>query len=208
MLLVTALLVIGVACAIAAWFVIREAGRMAAEPPPPVFDIDEAYDWVVEHVPDDVAATLTPDDVRRILDFQLEFFQRKGVAGNGSTCAPAGRRRGRRRGDGRLHPRPGRETGEAYLPEQVHAVIETQLAYLREIGAVGPQAGPSPATGSVRSPAPPDCAPTVRRQPRLRAAHERLLQPTPRIWYNFCHRRKEVVQHMHDKSGTLEVRGR
>jgi len=29
--LVTALLVIGVACAIAAWFVIREAGRMAAE---------------------------------------------------------------------------------------------------------------------------------------------------------------------------------
>ncbi len=33
-----------------------------------------------------------------------------------------------------------RVTGEAYLPEQVHAVVETQLAYLRAIGAVGPPA--------------------------------------------------------------------
>ena len=33
-------------------------------------------------------------------------------------------------------------TGEAYLPEQVHAVVETQLAYLRAIGAVGDAAGP------------------------------------------------------------------
>jgi hypothetical protein len=29
-------------------------------------------------------------------------------------------------------------TGEAYLPEQVYPVVETQLAYLRAIGAVGP----------------------------------------------------------------------
>ena len=33
-------------------------------------------------------------------------------------------------------------TGEEYLPEQVHAVVETQLAYLRAIGAVGDAAGP------------------------------------------------------------------
>ena len=49
MALVTALVVIGIACAIAAWFVIREAGRLASEPPPPVFDPEEAYEWVVEH---------------------------------------------------------------------------------------------------------------------------------------------------------------
>ena len=89
--------------------VVRRArgGRMAAEPPPPVFDPEEAYEWVVEHVPDVVAATLTPDDVRRILDFQLEYFQRKGVTGQRFVGAPAGRRRGRRRGDRRLHPRAG-----------------------------------------------------------------------------------------------------
>ena len=31
-------------------------------------------------------------------------------------------------------------TGEAYLPEQVYSVIDTQLSYLRAIGAVGPPA--------------------------------------------------------------------
>ncbi len=140
MVLVTALIVIGVACAVAAWFVIREAGRMAAEPPPPVFDLEEAYDWVVAHVPDDVAATLTPDDVRRILDFQMEFFQRKGVTGNGSSAHPPGDVvvGGAETVDYILSR--ASSTGESYLPEQVHAVIETQLEYLREIGAVGPQA--------------------------------------------------------------------
>ncbi len=142
MLLVTALCVIGVACAIAAFFVIREAGRMAAEPPPPVFDPEEAYDWVVEHVPDSVAATLTPDDVRRILDFQLEYFRRKGVTGNGSSGNPPGDVivGGAETVDYILER--ARATGESYLPEQVHAVMETQLDYLRAIGAVGPPAVP------------------------------------------------------------------
>jgi hypothetical protein len=142
MVLVTGLFVVGIACAIAAWFVIREAGRMAAEPPPPVFDMDEAFEWVVAHVPDVVAATLTPDDVRRILDFQLEFFQRKGVAGNGSSAHPPGDVIvGGAETVDYIVSRSG-ATGEEYLPEQVHAVIETQLAYLRAIGAVGDAARP------------------------------------------------------------------
>lgn len=142
MALVTGLLVFGIACAIAAWFVIREAGRLAAEPPPPVFDMDEAFEWVVAHVPDVVAATLTPGDVRRILDFQLEFFQRKGVAGNGSSAHPPGDVivGGAETVDYIVSRSAA--TGEEYLPEQVHAVIETQLAYLRAIGAVGDAARP------------------------------------------------------------------
>jgi hypothetical protein len=142
--LVTAFVVLGIACAIAAFFVAREATRMAAEPPPPVFDPDEAYDWVVEHLPDVVAATLTPEDVRRILDFQLEYFRRQGVTGNGSS---AGGRRdvivgGPETVDYILER--ARATGEEYLPEQVYAVMDTQLAYLREIGAVGPPAETPP----------------------------------------------------------------
>jgi hypothetical protein len=140
--LIVGFLIVGLVVALAAIFVVREAGRLRADPPPAVFDIDEAFDWVVQHVPDVVAATLTPADVRRILGFQLEYFQRKGVSVNGSTP----------------HPRApvvvgGSETidyileraaatGEAYLPEQVYAVVETQLTYLRAIGAVGPAAGP------------------------------------------------------------------
>jgi hypothetical protein len=142
--LVTAFLVIGIACAIGAFFVAREASRMAAEPPPPVFDPDEAYDWVVEHLPDVVAATLTPEDVRRILDFQLEYFRRQGVTGNGHSSNAQGAVivGGPETVDYILDR--ARTTGETYLPEQVYAVIDTQLAYLREIGAVGPPAEAPP----------------------------------------------------------------
>jgi hypothetical protein len=135
--LVTILVVIGLACAIGAWFVAREAGRLSAEPPPPVFDIEEAYDWVVENLPDIVAATLTPEDVRRILDFQIEFLQRKGVTGNGSSVhTPGDVVVGGAETVDYIVER-SRATGEEYLPEQVYAVIDTQLAYMRAIGAVG-----------------------------------------------------------------------
>lgn len=138
---VAGFVVVGVVVAIAAFIVAREAGRIAKNPPPALFDFDDAYEWVLAHLPDAVAATLTPDDVRRILDFQVEFFKRKGVSANGSTEYPPG-----------TVVIGGAETvayildrceatGEAYLPEQVHGVLETQLAYLRAIGAVGPQAG-------------------------------------------------------------------
>jgi len=82
--LVAGFLVVGLVVAIAAAIVIREAGRIAKEPPPALFDLEEAHEWIVAHVPDDLAATLTSDDVRRILEFQLEYFERKGVAGNGA----------------------------------------------------------------------------------------------------------------------------
>jgi hypothetical protein len=140
MALIVGFLVVGLVVAVAAWVVIREAGRIAKEPPPALFDLEDAHAWVVDHVPDDVAATLTSDDVRRILEFQLEYFEKKGVSGNGS---------------GHQGPGPvvvgGAEavayivdraasTGEAYLPEQVYGVLDTQLSYLRSIGAIGPPA--------------------------------------------------------------------
>jgi hypothetical protein len=139
---VAALLVFGLVCAVAAWFVSREAARLSYEPPPPVFDAEEAYDWVVARVPDDVAATLTPEDVRRILDLQLEFFRRKGVTGNGSSAHPPGDVVvGATETVDYIIVR-ARDGGHEYLPEQIYPVVETQLAYLREIGAVGGAARP------------------------------------------------------------------
>lgn len=131
---------VGIVLLIAAWAILRESQRLAALPPRPTFDVDEAIDWVVRHIADDAAATLTVDDVRQILDLQLQYFRAKGVSGNGSSAKVGG---------------PvvigGSETvsyileraaasGTVFSPEQVHAVIETQLAYLRAIGAVGPRA--------------------------------------------------------------------
>jgi hypothetical protein len=138
--LVAGFLVVGLVVAIAAALVIREAGRVAREPPPALFDLDEAHDWVVAHVPDDVAATLTSDDVRRILEFQLEYFEQKGVSGNGSGHKPSGPVVvGGAEAVAYIVER-AESTGEAYLPEQVYGVLETQMSYLRSIGAIGPPA--------------------------------------------------------------------
>jgi hypothetical protein len=138
--IVAGMLVVAAVVGIAAVLVIREAGRIAKEPPPALFDLEEAHDWVVAHVPDDVAATLTSDDVRRILELQLEYFDKKGVSGNGSGPHVTGPVViGGAEAVAYIVDRAA-ATGEAYLPEQVYGVLETQMAYLRSIGAVGPPA--------------------------------------------------------------------
>ena len=135
---VAAFFVFGVVVAIAAVIVVREAGRMTKEPPPVLFSMDEAFDYVVENVPDEVAATLTPDDVRRILAFQSEYFKTEGCVDERSKSAHPPRRASIVGGPETVAYILERAaaTGEAYIPEQVYPVIETQLEYLRAIGAV------------------------------------------------------------------------
>jgi hypothetical protein len=133
--------------AIAAIVIGREARRLDAQPVRRTFDFEEAVTWVCDHVSDDVAAVLTPDDVRQILDWHLEYFRLKGVSGNGSGPHVEG---------------PvvvtGAETvgfvlqraeaaGTPFTPEQVHAVLDAQMDYLAEIGAVGPVADPDEDVG-------------------------------------------------------------
>ena len=140
MAVVLGALAVGLILLIAAVAILRESNRLASLPPRPTFDPDAALEWVVQHLADHAAATLTVDDVRVILDLQLQYFKAKGVSQNGSSANPIG---------------PvvigGSETvsyileqaaarGEEFTPEQVHAVVETQLAYLRSIGAVGSKA--------------------------------------------------------------------
>jgi hypothetical protein len=140
MAVVLGALAVGLVLLIAALAILREGQRLAAMPPRPTFDPDAALEWVVQHLADHAAATLTVDDVRVILDLQLQYFKAKGVSQNGSTSNPMG---------------PvvigGSETvsyileqaaarGEVFTAEQIHAVVETQMAYLRAIGAVGSRA--------------------------------------------------------------------
>jgi hypothetical protein len=138
--IVVAIVAVVAVVMVAAAVVVREANRIGRNPPGALFDADDAYEWVVDRLPDDVAATLTPDDVRRILDLQLEFLEREASRINGSDGA----------GEYPVVVGGGEaieyvvdraaSTGESYLPEQVDAVLETQLAYLRHIGAIGPEA--------------------------------------------------------------------
>ena len=134
---VVVFLVVGVVLAIAAALVFREAARLSEQPPDAVFDPDDALAWVVEHLDEQTAATLTESDARRIIEAQMEFLRDRGVAGNGDGTHPdvpvvfAD--------DEIVEYVVARcaDTGEAYLPEQVAAVMACQLDYLRFIGAIG-----------------------------------------------------------------------
>ncbi|MGH9148858.1 MAG: hypothetical protein ACRD0D_02895 [Acidimicrobiales bacterium] len=132
---------LAVVFAIAAAVVGREARRLDAVAPRPLFDLDEAVEWVANHLPFEVGAELSHAHVRRILDLNLEYFRSKGVSANGSqphldTRIVVG----------------GAETvayvlersqaaGENFSASHVHAVLEAQMTYLEAIGAIGPEAG-------------------------------------------------------------------
>jgi hypothetical protein len=127
---------------VAAAVVGREARRLDAVPPRPTFDLDEAVTWVADHLPFEVSAELSHDDVRRIIDWNLEFFRMKGVSGNGHTVPSDGPVvvGGAETVDYVLAR--ARAAGAGYTPPQVHAVLDAQMSYLEAIGAVGPEAPP------------------------------------------------------------------
>ena len=144
-----------VVLAVAAIFVVaavvvgREARRLAAQPPRPVFDLNEAVEWVATHLPYEVSAVLSYDDVRRILDWHLDFLRSKGVSGNGSSAHPEGPIVVGGAETAEYVLMRAEASGAEYTPTQVHAVLEAQMTYLESIGAIGPvdpsdgQAGPS-----------------------------------------------------------------
>ena len=142
------LVALGIAAvfAIAAIVIGREARRLAALPVQRSFNFEDAVTWVCDHVSEDVAAVLTPDDVRQILDWHLEYFRLKGVSGNGSGPQVDGPVVVTGAETVGFVLQRAEEAGSAYTPEQVHAVLDAQMGYLTEIGAVGqlvdPDEGP------------------------------------------------------------------
>ena len=141
MVILFAVLALAVVFVIAAVVVGREARRLAGRPPRPVFDFDEAVEWVCRHVSDDVAAVLSPDDVRQIINWHLEYFRSKGVSSNGHTPASEGPVVVGGAETVNFVLMRAQSAGFAYTPAQVHAVLDAQMTYLEAIGAIGPVAG-------------------------------------------------------------------
>lgn len=128
--------------AIAAVVVGREARRLDAVPPTPTFDLDEAVEYVANHLPFDVGAVLSHADVRRILEWNLEFLRSKGVSANGSEPHPTETPivvGGGEAVEFVLERSTAADAG--YTAPQVRSVLDAQLAYLEAIGAIGPEAG-------------------------------------------------------------------
>jgi hypothetical protein len=133
------LLVLGIVLVIAAVVVGRETGRLSSAPPRPVFDLDEAVEWVAAHLPFEVTAELSHDDVRSILRWNLEFFRTKGVSGNGASASGPAKDVVVGGGETVDHVLVrARELGLDYTAPQVHAVLDAQMTYLQAIGALGP----------------------------------------------------------------------
>jgi hypothetical protein len=135
-------IVVAVVFAIAAVVIGREARRLDAVPPRPVFDMDEAVAWVADHLPFDVSAVLSHADVRNIIDWNLEYFRSKGVSGNGASPHLEGPVvvGGAETVDFVLAR--AQQVGTPYTAAQVHAVLDAQMTYLEAIGAIGPEAPP------------------------------------------------------------------
>jgi hypothetical protein len=129
---------------IAAVVIGREAHRLDAVAPRVVYRLDEAVDYVADHVPPTTQARLTPDEVEQLLIFHLRWLHAKGLQPVDVVD---------RRQDLFEPTVIDEDTLTAYLIgesertelellDDVDAVevVEAHLAYLDAIGAVGPPA--------------------------------------------------------------------
>jgi hypothetical protein len=128
--------------AIAAAFVGSEAFRLGHEPPAAIFDVDEAVDAVADTLPGHAQARLTHDEVRRLIRATLEHLHDKGLtAMPGEDLASV---------DAEVVVDEDYalaavlaavdEDGLDVADEDAYEVIRGLLAYLDEIGALGPSA--------------------------------------------------------------------
>jgi hypothetical protein len=112
--------------------------RLAAAPPRSLFDLDEAVEFVAGHVPDDVTAELSYDDVRALLGWHLEYLEARGLSAEGVAEGAVDLPVVTGDDEGVAHVL-GRaaENGLEVDDVAVVEVIEAEGTYLRAIGALG-----------------------------------------------------------------------
>ena len=143
MAIVFVVLTVLVVVAIALVAVGRVTAQLEAQPPPSLFDMDEAVEFVAERLPYDVSAALSYDDVQQILGWQLDYLENKGVA------APTEQELVLEQAAGTAPLVADDDEGLAYVigqageaglevdDVQIVAVVEQFMDYLGAIGAVG-----------------------------------------------------------------------
>lgn len=133
--------------AIAAGTIGREAFRLGHQPPPTIFDLDEAVAHVADALPLAAQGRLTYDEVRELIVAELDHLQDAGIAAlrGGEPELPGGNTPDVVLADddavavvlGRAEA-----AGLEVTDEDVYEVITALHGYLAEIGAVGPPASP------------------------------------------------------------------
>jgi hypothetical protein len=138
--IVVGVVIFGLVFAIAAGTIGRETHRLAVSQPAPSFELSDAVVFISERLPPEVSATLSYEDVRDLVGWHLDLLQSQGleqkvggidelvIVDERSTVDALVLR--------------GAEEGRSFEPSHVAAVLDGELAYLEEIGAVGPLADP------------------------------------------------------------------
>jgi hypothetical protein len=136
---VAALLVFAVAAATVG----REAFRLGHQPPPTIFDLDEAVATVADALPVEAQGRLTYDEVRELIQAELDHLRSKGLfALPGEEVAADGERDVVVADDEAVAVVLGaaEKAGLDVTDGDVYLVIAELHAHLAAIGAVGPQA--------------------------------------------------------------------
>ena len=132
---------------IAAVVIGRESHRLDALAPKAVYVLEDATDYVAEHLPEASQARLSHDDVRQLLRWHMDQLRSEGLQPPAADdhvqdiddlvvveeAGAAGYLIGR-----------AEAAGLAVEDVDVVEVVDAHLAYLDAIGAVGPPADPTP----------------------------------------------------------------
>jgi hypothetical protein len=134
--------------AIAAATVGRETFRLGHQPPPTIFDLDEAVSYVADDLPTEAQARLTYDEVRLLVLAEVEHLRGRGVLGLLGEEPDLAQPRSAEGANGPVvvadddavavvlgrAEAEGIEVGD----DDVFLVVASLHRYLAEIGAVGP----------------------------------------------------------------------
>jgi hypothetical protein len=134
--------------AIAAAAVGTEAFRLGHQPPPTIFDLDEAVTYVADHLPEEAQARLTYPEVRILVLAELEHLRDKGILGLAGEDPLLARRAGNGErpvvvaDDDAVAVVLGEAEAEGLdvTDHDVFLVVSTLHEHLAEIGAIGPPA--------------------------------------------------------------------
>lgn len=125
----------------------RETARLAAAARTAVFDMSQAVEYIADRLPPDAQARLSHDDVRWILLADADHIEERSDPVGASDGADDGIP-----GFGPIVDEDGAvarillaadASGRDLADEDVASVLDGRSAYLRAIGAVGPEAEPS-----------------------------------------------------------------
>jgi hypothetical protein len=111
-------------------------GEQASRPRRAVYVVEDAVAFTADHLPDEITATIGFDDVRAVIEAQIAYFGRRGVA-SGRTFDTVGDELVMVDEDEPLAFVLGEVEDRQLGDDVVVAVLSAEAAYRRTIGAVG-----------------------------------------------------------------------